>query len=141
MAKGKSPPISFDAMEKMTKEQIYYEYLRSEHRYQLLKALVAQLGRDGADGIGLTGTEFKLSVEMALDIARYHYSKPDLDGYYPSDLVDYGLDDDMADTVFAMLRKEGFITDDSQDWEGMYDNLPRVVPMSKKVSARGEASN
>ena len=135
MVKAKGPPISFDEMEKMTKEQVYYEYLRSEHRYQLLTALVAQLGRDGADGIGLSGTDFKISLELALDIGRYHYSRKDLDGFYPSDLCDYGIDSDMADTVFAILRKEGFITDSSQDWEGMYDRLP-----SQRKKVRGRVS-
>lgn len=126
MANMRTPPISFADIENMTKEQIYYEYMRSEHRYRLLKSLVAKLGREGADGIILTGTGFKLSLESALEIARYHYSKPNLDGYYPSDLCEYGIDDDMADTVFAILRREGFITDDSQDWEGMYDDLPEL---------------
>ena len=134
MVKSKEPPISYDDMGKMTKEQIYFEYLRSEHRYQLLKALVAQLGRDGADGIGLTGVDYRMPIDVAVQIGRYHFSKVGFEDIAPTDLCDYGMDFDMVDMVWAILRKEGFITDSSQDWEGMYDDLPKVVPASDKVS-------
>lgn len=126
MANMRAPPVFFADLENMTKEQIYFEYMRSEHRYQLLKALIAQLGRDGADGIGLTGTDFKMPLDLAVKIGRYHFSKVGFEDIAPTDLCDYGLDYKTVDMVWAILRREGFITDDSQDWEGMYDDLPEL---------------
>ena len=111
----------WEELESLSKEELIVRLVRSEFRFKTLLHMAEGIGEEDLEGILYDDCVQHAPEHWAVAVARLYVKENGTEGLCDGDFMDYGLDRRSAQAAYVALRRDGTITSDEFDWDGMYE--------------------